>query len=784
MSIYFGSEGYENLFKKALLQGINLFCGAGFSVESENKHGNRLPVGAILLEELKSEFPTIHAYSNLPRACTKLTQTDKDSFYRFLKTRLSVAKFNPLYHSLLDICIKNIYTTNIDDLFYKIFDATEKANYLNDRSSKGGVVDDKLAINYYPLHGCIRSTDNYVFGVTELASAFSYEGSRNAWNSLAKDSSIHSILFWGWNFADPGPIEAMYGGKNKTNDNINRWILLRNPDEETQDFLKSLNFNIIIGDTIQMLEYIDGLKKTVNLNITKPITTINQQYLNKHCIPSNDDTLPSFPLSSFFLDYTPRWSHIYSHDIPKTSHYKKIADSIAANNNVVFIGIRGSGKTTLLMQLAVNIETIYPKHFIVAPSLEQITSYIKLLNGSKSILYIDDCFRDTNALIEVLKCSNIQVVCCDRDFNFERQFHKIQSLQFERVDITEITPEDAQSIINIIPTELKKEKISTKKFVKDPTMVTVLAISLKSMSFNFIKDFYKKDPEAAKIFLMICYVHSCGVACSFDMIYSFLGDEKYSWNEMYDILARVGGLIKDCSDYFGNFDIFYSIQDYYQCRSPYFAERIIENIPENISIFSDMLFEFAQNVPAYKICSYDKFKRKGYDADFATRAFSDIEKGRTYYNICALKDESEYIYQQAAIYFSRKNKLKEAFLWIDKARNLSHYNRFSIDSTYAKLYFSANLNIDNVQSEKALDILRDCCTKDKRKSIHFSTFARCVLDFNKIYPGKNSLEYINIALSFIDEGLDDKNLSLSKKNHWELQDLKEKLKTVKELYSH
>lgn len=409
---------------------------------------------------------------------------------------------------------------------------------------------------------------------------------------------------------------------------------------------------------------------------------------------------------------------------------------------------------------------------MVAPSIEQAQSYLKALNGKKSILFVDDCFRDTNALISLLRAKNVQVVAFDRDFNYERQFHQIKEFSFCPIDITEITQEDAQNIINIIPTELKRLGGGTKHFDKDPTILNLLAKNLKATNFKFIQDFCKKDWIAAKVFIMIAYVHSCGVPCSFDMVYSFLGDEKYSWPDMYDILDRAGGLIKDASDWFTEYSLEEALQDYYRCRSRYLAEKIIASIPYGSKIFAEVLEEFTTYVPAFKICQYDKFKRSAYDANLVCRAFPDLQKGTKFYELCLEKDGSEYIYQQAAIYFSRNKDYKSAFNWIEKARNLANYNRFSIDSTYAKIYFDVNLSTDQEQCRAALDILSECCKSDKRKSIHFSVFAKCCISYHKEYGGS---EYLSMALGFIKEGLDDKNISLSKNNKLELRELQKEL---------
>lgn len=773
MSLDFSQDGYEELFRNALQQGINLFCGAGFSVEASDAAGVKLPVGAGLLQELKREFPEISEYGNLPRASTKLMKTDKQGFYTFLENRFAVKDFDPAYFSLLEIRIKNIYTTNIDDLFFKILDGSDTGIYLNDCSIKGATYNDTNAVQYFPLHGCIRNKGKYVFGATEIASAFSQRGTENSWKSLANDASKHPILFWGWNFEDTGPIEAMYSDESSVDENINRWVLLRNPKEETLDYIKALGFNVIIGDTMEMLAYLsDFANEKSDESIVDGEEYHNTEILEQYCIPCNDSHLPSYPLKQFFLEYAPRWSHIYSHDVPKTMHYRKIANSIVSSKNTIVAGMRGTGKTTLMMQLLADFDTPLKKHFLIAPSVEQVNTYIKNLNGQRSLLFVDDCFRDTDAVIELFKASNIRTVCFDRDFNYERQFHRIKKEKFRYVDVTEITKADAQSILNIIPTELRRQNAGTKNSETDLTILSFLAKNLRSVDFRFMDRFSECDPIAAKVFLLIAYVHSCGTPCSFDMIYSFLGDENYTWQQMLDIVDRVGGLIKEISDELSGEVFTYGIQDYYQCRSRLLAEKILSSVPKGNSDFTAMLIEFAQFVPTFKICQYDKFKRSAYDAEFAFKAFEDIDDGKNYYEICAEKDGSEYIYQQAAIYFKKMKDYKSAFGWIEKARNLAHYNRFSIDSTYAQIYFEVNIHVNKEQAEAALEILGNCCQNDKRKSIHFANYAKCCLEYFREY---DSTEYLSKALEYIDEGVADDNLSLSLQNKHELLKLKEEL---------
>ena len=219
MALDFSIGGYENLFRKALAEGINLFCGAGFSVEAYNTHGEKLMLGNTMLDRLKEEFPSIKSYTTLSRASTTLMRTEKEAFFQRIREWFTVGKIAPGYLSLLKIKLGNIYTTNIDDLFFRIFEASDNL-YLIDRSINGAPYQDNYAVNYFPLHGCVNHEHpKYIFGVNDIASAFSQTDSKQSWESLAEDAAKNAILFWGWNFNDSDVIEAIYtydGKKGET----------------------------------------------------------------------------------------------------------------------------------------------------------------------------------------------------------------------------------------------------------------------------------------------------------------------------------------------------------------------------------------------------------------------------------------------------------------------------------------------------------------------------------------------------------------------------------------
>ena len=787
----FSHSGYENSFKSQLARGINLFCGAGFSVESRDQSNAPLPLGVGLLDEMRGRFPAIRSYKSLPRACTKLLQTNKEDFHAFLHDRFIVGSYDKRYRVLRELPIHNIYTTNIDDLIIKVYEEGDGTPYLLDRTIYGAEyrLGASEAVAYHPLHGCVRhDKEDYVFGATEIASAYSARGRGNSWSQLAADASGKPLLFWGWNFEDSGPLEAMYGGDRTVDGNLNRWALLYSPDEEEIDYLTSLGFNIIVGDTESMLSYLNDFveAKRGGVLAASDVDETDDDF-SSYCAPANDADLPSFPLRDFYVNYAPRWSHIYSGEVPRTTCFRQVSDAMASGSHVLVIGLRGCGKTTIMMQLLAYYESDVPKHYLIAPTVGEVSSYLGKLGKRRSVLFIDDCFRDTEAIIKVLKQRNVQAVCFDRDYAYEGQVHKMSGYHFKTVDATVVTQEDAQLIVNSIPADLKRDGIGTRYHGKDPTILNLLASNLRSVNFNFLRSFQEKDPEIAKLFLMIAYVHACGTPCSFEMVYSFLQYKGRSWNDVMKDIDRMGALVEELSeDGYPDYDLKWELQDYYQCRSRFFAEKVLDSIPTAVggrnmtaALFADVLFDFAEYVMPHQICMYDKFKRMAYDADFVVKAMPDTEEGRQYYELCIDRDESEYVYQQAALYFSRMGDYREAFNWIDKARNRSryfrNYNHFIIDATHAQISFEANIDTDRVQAERALDMLGECCENDRRKYTHYIKYAESCIRLRNAYRDEDYTDRLLQAILYVDRGMDEKSRSLGKRSKEKLANLKKQL---------
>lgn len=663
------------------------------------------------------------------------------------------------YKLLLDVNIKNIYTTNIDDLIYEIFNES-KNKYINTTIVEGIPFFQGDAINYSPLHGCVLYPQKgYIFSKTKIASA--YTDQKDDWNNLRSVISNNPILFWGWSFEDSDAIEALYSGKMNSNNNEEKWILLYNPEEYEIDFYTALGFKIIVGSTLELLEEIE------QYNVKKEFIQEDEEkdfYLKEYSIPQNESQIASYPLVSFFEGDAPRWSYIYSGSLSKTHYYSIVSDFIDKGKNIFVIGIPACGKTTLMMQLLYEYPANRAKHFIKVPTIQEINLYLKRLEGRKSLLFVDEGFRDYNVILKLLQQPNVQLVCFDRDYIYESQAYRIRNItsDFEICDITEINDLDARKIIDSIPSEIKKSE--TTIFNNDKTIFSILTKNMRRQRFEIrfskmVSEFYHKNPLATELFIMICYVHSCGVPVSFDMIFSYLRNETDDYHEMYKYISEIGKIILQCGDdSFKFLNVDFHEQDYYQSRSRYFAELIIRNLPNSINILKKVLVTFIDNVPAFKICRFDIFKRNAFSADFAIKAFPNIDEGCDYYEKCALIDDTEYIYQQAALYLSKKKKYTLAFKWIERARNFSIFNRFSIDNTHAIIQFNANINIEedddgNVEAllEQSLKILQNCYTNDRRKIIHVKTFADLTKQFYDRFGYEKAAEYISQACEWLEK---------------------------------
>ena len=169
----------------------------------------------------------------------------------------------------------------------------------------------------------------------------------------------------------------------------------------------------------------------------------------------------SYPVESFFMGDIPRWSYVYSGQIIKTHHYKKIVDLIHSGNDTIVIGIPASGKTTLLMQLASGMESEKPKHILYTPTIAEVERYCKMVGNEKVMVFVDNCLNDYRALTQLMKKTTIQVIGFERDNRYESIAYRLveSGLRFELYDVSELSEQDITRIIGSIPKGMFSGKI-------------------------------------------------------------------------------------------------------------------------------------------------------------------------------------------------------------------------------------------------------------------------------------------------------------------------------------
>ncbi|MCU1302938.1 MAG: hypothetical protein JWQ87_3222 [Candidatus Sulfotelmatobacter sp.] len=734
--------------------GINLFAGAGFSVLANDKHGRSLPVGNTLKDELLAFFRMVDAKRlDLAQVCAMLEATQADAFRSFLKARFSVVTFDSRYEAIWSLPIKTIFTTNIDDLFFRIYEKSD-THYLNDIDITGPAFGDRSAVDYIALHGSVtHSSSNFVFNPMELATAFSSDPDK--WRVLTQRLQRFPTVFWGYGLADAGVLQALSPASVKGRLHQDKWIVLREPDEGTKAYFSALGFNIIASDSSQFLSWLNSLPHPVAG--TEVGTFSTQKLFPEHSIP-NPSSVPVRPIRDFYCGAPPTWHDIFSNRVPRTSHYAHVIEAINSGRSVVVLGMPTCGKSTLLMQVAAAVP--FDGHKLVCASLtvEKAALIRKQLGGQRALIFLDD-FADSVQAFECLRaCANVQIVGIDRDYYFERISHLVPNSAVRIVEVTNLTDIDVQTIFSAIPQELRYSRLirpvteeGVPPSIYELVESNMIAPALSERFVAVLADLDKRNRVLHDFLIMCCYVHCCRTPVSFDMAFAFLRDTIDRFEEVYGIVSDLNSLVFESSATVVETD-----QDYFVPRSVIVSEAIVNNVQP--AAFRRVLTRFHNEVSPYRIARFDAFRRKGYDERFVTRAFTDWKDGELFYEMLCVRDPSPYLRQQAALYLAHKRHFKEAFKWIDEAIEASGNRIPSIRNTHAIILFKANISVPDFGSElvagtlkRSMDILAECYKYDKRKGYHALTFADQAVQYWQVYGDSLAKSYLETAKKWLIE---------------------------------
>jgi len=742
------SISHENSLAHALNNGFNLFLGAGFSTLAQSFEGTALPAGDELHDELCKHFHLgAESSLTLDQLCTVLESSQKAELRSFLKVRFTVAKFNDAYKVLTRLPVDAVFTTNIDDLVQKIY-ATSTTRYINDIAVTGPKFSDRAGVDFVALHGSIlHPSDPLLFSALDLAAAFSLQPDKFFY--LTKRLQSAPTIFVGYSIRDAGVLQALHQNTSPGIPHEAKWILLRQDDEAARSYFTALGFHIIIGDTLQLLTW---MEKVSTPSTTSGFQGSSDETLKAASIPA-PGTVPVRPLTAFYSGEAPVWSDIFSGKLYRTSHFAHIVDAIHSGKNVIVLGMLASGKSTLLMQIAADLK--YDGYKLIPGPMtdERAHLLLRAIGGKRALIFIDDMGDNLAATRLFLGASNVRVVAFERDYFYDQVSHFISDKNIIHLDCTNLTPADIQGVFLSVPEELRYPSLKTPQTERKvpPSLFEVIEVILLRPPLherfkNVLSDLKKKDVLLHDFLVMSSYVHACRVPVSFDIANAFLRPDIKDYSGVYDYVERLSSLMVE---YQGDL-IDSSDQDYFTPRSSIVSEAVLDAV--GAVDFRRVLNRFHDQVSTYRIVRFDVFRRRAYDEKFAMKAFPNWQEGLKYYEKLCSRDSSPYLKQQGALYLARMRKFSEAFSWIDDAVLKSGGRIPSIRNSHAIILFQANINQPDKQSrivsetlKRSMTILSECYTSDKRKIYHAMTFGQQAIEYWRAYRNSEAREYLETA---------------------------------------
>lgn len=741
----------ENLFLHSLAQGMNLFLGAGFSVAASSLTSNNqektLPIGDGLKDELLSHFKRPSPSKlNLAQLCQILGSTQRNELVSYFEKRFNVTKFDPLYKNLERMNIKSIFTTNIDNLIFKLFEESNKY-FVNDIILRGPSLAGASAIDYIALHGCITHGDGaYDFSPIEIASSFDRD--KDKWFGYIGRIKTAPTLYWGYRLEDASVLQAL--AKNTNNDRVraDSWIVLRNNEPETVEYYESLGFQIIIGDTIELLKYFGQLSVPKVAGASKSLISKN---FREYFLPTQA-SLPVRSLTEFYLGAEPTWFDIYSKKIYHTRYFAMSKDILFGTRNLMLIGAAVTGKSTLLKQLAHWFTDHGPVLFIEEITPEKAALLVRDIDaeGKEIFVFVDNAADASEGIQIMMRSPNISLACAERDYIYDSVSYRFPGSKFEVLDVSGLSDLDSQAVQRLIPHDIQRKQFEPSadqlEGVSQPTFFevitsTITADSLVQRFMAAIRGFKKSKPTEHDLLLMACYLYTCRIPTSIDVATAFSRRFSVGAEKVLEVMESIGNLL---SPYEGT--LADSSQSFYVPRSRAVAEEVIWKIDSED--LRHMLEVFHEEVSPTKIGRYDIFRRNAYDAKIVGRAFPNWEDGLEFYLKVEHRDSTHSLKQQGALYLSNKKQFDLAFSWIDDALAMTGKFNPSVRNTYAVILFSANIDkpssTDVIATlDESMQILQRCHKDDHRKIYHAKIYAEQALRYQRKLPtSSNAAAYL------------------------------------------
>lgn len=584
----------EAMFKEALISGINLFTGAGFS-KLPDANGKTLPDAAELCGEICEKFSISAAYSNdLERLSSIVSLRAKSQFQKYLREKYTVQSYNELYDLLNNISINSFITTNIDNIIQCVMDNSERY-CLHSIIEYGASKKNPFIIPFIPLHGNVKDINsNLYFGKNELANVD--QDNQELFVTMHSKLLESPTLFWGYGFHDNAIERTIARVFEKKHQEI--WIQCMH-DSPNIDYFRDLGCYVVIGSTEELLLWIK--ENCTAQTMPSFLSEIKHVGLENYLIPSVNQ-IETVSLEDYYTNGYTHWYCILSNYPYETKHVNLLYESSLKEKNVIAVGIPFSGKTTTMMQFAIKSkEDIKLIVSDITPSEAQ--RIINVLKGQNALIFVDNCCDDANVIKLFMQQPNIRVVGFCDDYSFESSKHLFDGIIYLRIETSEISIDDAQHIYEKIPVNLRTEDFSYKTHESEKvSMLEMISLNVKGvLSKNRIREVLNRvhdvSNEAFQVISLATYLTYIKSSLSTDILCSYFHTTDYK--RLEEILISAKGFLRQIDV---EFTPDTSDQDYYNVRSNLFAHYafpVLANYFKND--FGEVVRNLILNVSPYVI---------------------------------------------------------------------------------------------------------------------------------------------------------------------------------------
>ncbi len=509
-------------FERHLKSGINMFLGAGFSVEALGLYkgkATKMPTGDSLRKELIDHFKyDPNSKYTLAQLCQILSSTKKEDLNSFLRKRFETSYFDPAYKNLEKINIKSFFTTNIDDLIFKIY-KDSVYYYINDINLRGISMPGSSAIDYIALHGSIVHEPSKGFDFSPVELATSFERDSNKWHTYISKIKTTPTLYWGYRLADSGVLQAI-SKENTAEGKKNSWIVLRSEDKEDIEYFESLGFQIIIAETKELLQYFGEASTSLDSEILTHGESLVDRF-KEFLPPMVGDKIPVRRISEFYYGSEPTWFDIFFGNLHKTSHYYAAENEVSGGRNVILVGAAVTGKSTLLKQLTQEFSSVIKCLYIDEITVEKATLLRDDIDfdRNKVIIFIDNGADAWEAISILNQSKLVQIVVAERDYIFDSIAHRFPQHEFVIMEVSGLERKDIQSIEEKISGAVDQRRFNRHRhdeLIKhdlDPTFFEVMRSNtishiLTDRFITAINDLKLESPEKHDLLSLYVSFHS------------------------------------------------------------------------------------------------------------------------------------------------------------------------------------------------------------------------------------------------------------------------------------